>query len=74
MNAKRLFQMQMAWKKLNENHPRVLPFLKAVEAAGIQEGTIIEAVVRTPDGRTFESNVRVQQSDFDILKSLKENK
>ena len=22
MNAKRLFQMQMAWKKLNENHPR----------------------------------------------------
>lgn len=72
MNPKKLIQMQMAWKKFNDDHPKVLPFLKAVEAAGIREGTVIEVAVETPEGEKYESNIRVRQSDLDLLKSLKE--
>ena len=37
INPKKLFKMQMAWKQFNDTHPKVLPFIKAVEAAGIRE-------------------------------------
>ena len=37
VNPKKLFKMQMAWKQFHDTHPKVLPFIKAVEAAGIRE-------------------------------------
>ncbi len=74
MNPKRLLKMQMAWKQFNETHPRVLPFIKAVEAAGIREGTVIAVTVETPEGEKFESNIKVRQSDLDLLRGLKEDR
>lgn len=74
MNPTKLLKMQMAWKQFNETHPRVLPFLKAVEAAGIREGTVIEISVETPEGQKFESNIKVQPSDMELLRSMKEDR
>lgn len=74
MNPTKLLKMQMAWKQFNETHPRVLPFLKAVEAAGIREGTVIEISVETPEGQKFESNIKVQPSDMELLRSMKEER
>ena len=51
----------------------MLPFIKAVEAAGIREGTVIEIRVETPEGEKFESNIKVRQSDLDLLKGMKED-
>ena len=73
INPKKLFTMQMAWKQFNDTHPKVLPFIKAVEAAGIREGTVIEIRVETPEGEKFESNIKVRQSDLDLLKGMKED-
>ena len=64
INPKKLFKMQMAWKQFNDTHPKVLPFIKAVEAAGIREGTVIEIRVETPEGEKF---------DLDLLKGMKED-
>lgn len=66
--------MQMAWKQFHETHPRVLPFIKAVEAAGIKDGTVISVTVETPEGEKFESNIKVRQSDLDLLRGLKEER
>lgn len=74
MNPKRLLKMQMAWKQFNETHPKVLPFLKAVEAAGIREGTVIEVTVETPEGEKMTSNIKVQPSDMELLRSMKEER
>ena len=74
MNPTQLLKMQMAWKQFNETHPKVFPFLKAVEAAGVQEGTVIAISVETPDGQKFESNIKVQPSDMELLRSMKEER
>ena len=74
MNPTKLLKMQMAWKQFNETHPKVFPFLKAVEAAGIQEGTVIAISVETPDGQKFESNIKVQPSDMELFRSMKEER
>lgn len=74
MNPKKLLKMQMAWKQFNETHPRVLPFIKAVEAAGIREGTVISITVETPEGEKLESNIKVQQSDLELLRGMKEDR
>lgn len=74
MNPKKLLKMQMAWRQFNETHPRVLPFIKAVEAAGIREGTVISITVETPEGEKYESNIKVRQSDLDLVKGLKEER
>lgn len=74
MNPKRLLKMQMAWKQFNETHPKVFPFLKAVEAAGIREGTVIEVTVETPEGEKMTSNIKVQPSDMELLRSMKEDR
>ncbi|MEY8492949.1 hypothetical protein AALC16_08035 [Lachnospiraceae bacterium 29-91] len=73
VNPKKLLKMQMAWKQFHDTHPKVLPFIKAVEAAGIREGTVISITVETPEGEKFESNIKVQQSDLDLLKGMKED-
>ena len=73
VNPKKLFKMQMAWQQFHDTHPKVLPFIKAVEAAGIREGTVISITVETPEGEKFESNIKVQQSDLDLLKGMKED-
>lgn len=74
MNPTKLLKMQMAWKQFNETHPKVLPFLKAVETAGIREGTVIEISVETPEGQKFESNIKVQPSDMELLRRMKEER
>ena len=58
INPKKLFKMQMAWKQFNDTHPKVLPFIKAVEAAGIREGTVIEIRVKRRRGRSSKATSR----------------
>jgi len=41
-----------------------------VQQAGISEGTVIEVQITIPDGRTFTSNLKVQQEDIEAVKSL----
>ena len=41
MNLKNMMKVQAAWKTVNENHPKLLPFIRAVEQDGITADTII---------------------------------
>jgi hypothetical protein len=55
----------------NYNHPRVQPFLAAVAARGITEGSVIELTVKSPDGEAMTSNIKVNQSDLELIELLK---
>ncbi len=71
INPTQLFQLMGAWQKFTANHPKFPKFLKAVAAEGIQEHTIIEVSVTTPEGKTYCSNLKITQEDLDLLEQFK---
>ena len=71
INPTQLFQLLGAWQKFTANHPKFPKFLKAVAAEGIQEHTIIEVSVTTPEGKTYCSNLKITQDDLDLLEQFK---
>lgn len=65
-----LFKLQKAKQVFEQNHPKFMPFLTAVANSGVTEGTVIEVKVTKPDGTQMESNIRLQQSDIEVLTDL----
>ncbi|MDD6571457.1 MAG: hypothetical protein PUF12_03605 [Thermoflexaceae bacterium] len=72
MNPMKLLQLKSHWDKFNQNHPRFTPFIKAVSVNGMQEGTVIEVSVTTPDGRNFTTNLKVCEDDLKMVEAIKE--
>ena len=58
--------------KFSENHPKFVMFLKKVFGGGVPEGTIIEVTVTKPGGKPVTSNIKVKQSDLEMLQDLRE--
>ena len=65
-------RMISAWHTFKKNHPKFGPFMKAVENAGVTEGTVMEMTFRTPDGQNYTTNVKVQESDLPLFEILGE--
>ena len=72
MNPMALMKIMNAKNKFNTNHPKFGAFLNAAFAGGIQEGTIIEMKVVKPDGTEMTTNLKVKQSDLELLQDLRE--
>lgn len=53
-------------------HPKFVPFLYAVRDKAMQEGTVIEMSVKTPDGKTLQTNLKLQASDMETYHTLME--
>ena len=70
MNPASLMKIMNARNKFVENHPKFAAFLNAVLSAGITEGTVIEITVTKP-GEPITTNMKVLQSDLDLLDELK---
>ncbi|MCB6309628.1 hypothetical protein LI216_09210 [Mediterraneibacter glycyrrhizinilyticus] len=70
MNLNQLALLQkakVALEKFHSNHPKFPAFLDAVHKNALQDGTIIEITVTTPDGKHYESNLKLKQEDLDLL-------
>lgn len=61
-----------AKNKFTENHPKFVAFLNAVFANGVEAGTVIEMTVTKPGEAPVTANIKVQQSDLELLAQLKE--
>ena len=72
MNPMKLLQMQEAFSRFKNNHPKFPLFLNAVMKECIKEGTVIEITVTTPDGKSYNSNLKVTTDDLDLINSLKQ--
>ena len=70
-NPTAIFKAKKSWETFCGNHPRFPAFLQAVQSAGIQEGTIIEVSVTTPEGRCMTTNVKLTASDMQAFNDLK---
>ncbi|MBR5509682.1 MAG: hypothetical protein IKV59_06475 [Lachnospiraceae bacterium] len=60
-----------AKNKFTANHPKFVCFLSAVFSRGIEAGTVIELTVTRPGEAPITTNIKVQQSDLELLQELK---
>ena len=66
-----LLQMKKKIDKFREAHPKFPLFLKAAGDNGIKEGTVIEFKVTAPDGSEYDSNIRLNADDVELIDSLR---
>lgn len=72
MNPAAMFKIMQAKNTFTKNHPKLEAFLRNVMADKIVEGTVIEVSIQRPGEEAITTNIRVQQSDIDLVQSLKE--
>lgn len=73
VNPAVLMKLMSAKNKFTQNHPKFESFVKAVFLGnnGIPEGTIIEIAVTKPGEQPIATNLRVQQSDLELVEELR---
>ena len=54
----------------NRDHPKVLPFLNMVKDRALDEGTVYELKVTSPDGQEYVTNIRLNQNDLESIRML----
>ena len=72
MNPAAMMQIMTALKKFESTHPKFAAFIKTMFGKGITEGTIIELTVINPGQDPVTTNIRVQQSDLELVKQLQD--
>lgn len=71
VNPASVMKLMNAKNKFSENHPKFVSFLSMIFSRGITEGTIIEITVTKPGEQPVTSNIKVKQSDLELMKELK---
>lgn len=72
MNPASMMKIMNAKNKFTENHPKFVSFFTKVFSTGVTEGTIIEITVTKPGEEAITTNMKVLQSDLDLMKELQE--
>lgn len=72
INPAAMMQIMTALKKFESTHPKFVAFIKTMFGKGITEGTIIELTVINPGQDPVTTNIRVQQSDLELVKQLQD--
>lgn len=62
------------WGKFTKNHPKFPQFIKALQSNGIKADTIIDVKITYPDGKTVDSNLKITESDLQLIEELKKLK
>lgn len=70
-NPGNMMKMMNAYGTFSKNHPKFAAFLNAVVSRGIDEGAVIEITITNPGEVPMTTNMRVQESDLELLNELK---
>ena len=70
LNPGAMMKIMSAKNKFTENHPKFVAFLNMIFNRGITEGTIIKITVTRPGEAPMTSNLKVQQSDLELMQEL----
>ena len=66
-NPGMMFKIKGAWERFVQNM-----FLRAAAATGIKEGYIIEVKITDTEGKTICTNVKLTDSDMDLIDVIKD--
>ena len=58
--------------RFQKNHPKLPLFFRAVMDNALEEGTIVEMRVTTPEGKTYETNLKLKADDIDSIRTVQE--
>lgn len=72
MNPASIMNLLSAKAQFENNHPKFMAFAKSVFSRPLEEGTIIEISVTRPGEEPVTANIKVQQSDLELLNELKD--
>lgn len=67
MDFSAIMKFKGAWDTFTGNHPKFMPFMQAVGREAIADGAIIEVKVTSPDGKEYNTNMKLTQSDIDLF-------
>ena len=70
INPMALMQMKERLTTFQQDHPRVFPFFRMLKEEGLQEGSVYELKVTTPDGKEKIMNFRLNANDIETLQLL----
>ena len=71
-NPAAILQMMNLWNRFQNNHPKFPKFIAAVTKSAIKEGSIIEVKVTTAEGETYDSNLKINAEDMELIRQIKE--
>ena len=71
MNPQAIMQFMTAANTFKNNHPKFAGFIDRFARSGLSEGTVIEITVTEPGAETVTTNMKVMQSDIDLINSLR---
>jgi len=71
MDFTAIMKMKSAWDTFTNNHHKFMPFLQAVGREAIGDGTVIEVSVKSPDGKEYNTNMRLTQSDLELFEKMR---
>ncbi|MGN0342830.1 MAG: hypothetical protein ACI4DO_08555 [Roseburia sp.] len=71
MNPASIMKLMNAKNKFTNAHPKVVSFFQRAMAGGVPEGTVIELTMTRPGEEPITTNMRVQQSDLELIEELK---
>ena len=72
INPAKLLKLKGTWDKFVKNHPKFPQFMNAVKNTGLEEGSVIAITVTTAEGKELSTNIKVTQSDKEMLSDLTE--
>lgn len=71
MNPMNVFKLKGLLDRFKDNHPKVPLFFKAA-AGTVQEGSVIEIKIISPDNKTIITNFKVNSEDIALVNELKD--
>ena len=71
MNPGTLMKLMQAKNEFTNRHPKFVAFFNKIVTDGVQEGDVIDIKITRTDGSEITSNMRVQQSDIELVNELK---
>lgn len=72
MNPASILKLMSAKAQFEHSHPKFMSFVKKVFSRPMEEGTILEVTVTRPGEEPLTANIKVQQSDLELLAELRE--
>lgn len=71
-NPMAFMKLHSLWFAFKQRHPKFPAFLKAASQAAMQEGSILEIQITTPDGKTLSSNLKIAKEDLEMIQAIRE--
>ena len=72
INQQSAMKIMAALGTFKQEHPKFASFVEMLIKRGVTEGTVIEVTVTRPGEEPVTTNMKVKESDIELVKSLKD--